>query len=517
MTLLSNTFAIFLLATLAVYYFCPKRFQWICLLVANTVFYCYSGIANIIFILSSSLITFFAAKLVSDMNTSLKEKKAVVSKDDFKVLKTKNRNKKRLVLVGMLLLNVGVLFYLKYWRVLIGSKTLILPLGISYYTLQAISYFMDVYNGKIDKENNFAKFFLFISFFPQLIMGPINRYGNQGEQLKTPHDFDFENIKHGVMLILYGALKKYLVANMLFPRINSILDPYYENLPGCVILFGILLYAIYQYADFSGGIDMFLGVAELFGIKMQPNFKQPYFSTSIANFWQRWHISLGQWMRDYIFYPFALTKAMQNFSKWCGSHLGKHFARVLPACIANILVFMLVGVWHGPELHFFVWGLYNGLLIAFSDILKPVFEKINSLLHINEKSKGWHVFRIIRTFILVNIGWYFDRIVDVKQSFIYLKNTFVNFGNPMLLASQSYMRDILGRISNFESQIVCVLIGCAFMLVISILKERKVDVYAAIQKKNIAFRWSAYYVMLILVILSFTFSAGDTGFMYAQY
>ena len=484
MTLLSNTFAIFLLATLAVYYLCPKRFQWICLLAANTVFYCYSGIANIIFILTNSLITFFAAKLVSDMNTSLKEKKAVVSKDEFKVLKTKNRNKKRLVLVGMLLLNVGVLFYLKYWRVLIGSKTLILPLGISYYTLQAISYFMDVYNSKIDKESNFAKFFLFISFFPQLIMGPINRYGNQGEQLKTPHDFDFENIKHGVMLILYGALKKYLVANMLFPRINSILDPYYENLPGCVILFGILLYAIYQYADFSGGIDMFLGVAELFGIKMQPNFKQPYFSTSIANFWQRWHISLGQWMRDYVFYPFALTKAMQNFSKWCGSHLGKHFARVLPACIANILVFMLVGVW---------------------------------LLQINEKSKGWHVFRIIRTFILVNIGWYFDRIVDVKQSFIYLKNTFTNFGNPMLLASQSYMRDIMGRISNFESQIACVLIGCAFMLVVSILKERKVDVYAAIQKKNIAFRWSAYYVMLILVILSFTFSAGDAGFMYAQY
>lgn len=517
MSLLSNTFAIFLLTTLIVYYVCPKKIQWICLLAANTVFYAFSGVGNIVFIVASALITFFAAKIVSDMNAALKSRKNEVTKEEFKILKAQTLNKKRVVLIAMLALNIGVLFYLKYWRVLIGSKTLLLPLGISYYTLQAIGYFMDVYNAKIEKETNFAKFLLFLSFFPQLIMGPINRYGNQGVQLKSEHTFDFENIKHGVMLILYGGLKKYLIADMLFSRIGSILDPYYENMPGCVILFGILMYAFYQYADFSGGIDMFLGVAELFGIKMQPNFKQPYFSTSIANFWQRWHISLGQWMRDYVFYPFALTKSMQNVGKWCTAHLGKHFGRVIPACIANIVVFMLVGVWHGPELHFFVWGLYNGLLIAFSDILKLVFEKVNAALHINVKSRVWHVFQIVRTFILVNIGWYFDRIVNVKQSFMYLKNTLLHFGNPKILASQSYMRDIMGRISNFESQIICVVIGCAFMLVISILKENKVDVYASIQKKNIAVRWLAYYIPLILIILSFTFSAGDAGFMYAQY
>ena len=517
MPLLSNTFAIFLLATLFVYYSCPKKFQWICLLAANTVFYLYSGIGNVFFIVASALITFFSAKVVSDMNTALKSRKNEVSKEEFKILKKKTQHKKRIVLVIMLLLNIGVLFYLKYWRVLIGAKTLLLPLGISYYTLQAISYFMDVYNAKIEKETNFAKFLLFISFFPQLIMGPINRYGNQGVQLKSEHAFDFENIKRGVMLILYGGLKKYLIADMLYTRIGSILDPYYENLPGCVIAFGILMYSFYQYADFSGGIDMFLGIAELFGIKMQPNFKQPYFSTSIANFWQRWHISLGQWMRDYVFYPFALTTSMQNVGKWCTKHLGKHFGRVIPACIANIVVFMLVGIWHGPELHFFVWGLYNGLLIALSDILKPAFEAINTRLKINTKSKGWKVFQIVRTFFLVNIGWYFDRIVNVKQSFVYLKNTFIHFGNPKILASQSYMRDIMGRISNFESQIICVAMGCIIMFIVSIMKENKIDVYASIQKKNIAVRWLAYYIPLILIILSFTFSAGDAGFMYAQY
>ena len=517
MSLLSNIFAIFLLATLTVYYLCPKRFQWICLLASNIVFYSFNGIGNLIFILGTSFVTFFMASIVYNMNFSLKAKKNELLKEEFKILKKKVQNKKRIVLLAMLALNVGILFYLKYWRILAGSRTLLLPLGISYYTLQAISYFMDVYNARIEKETNFAKFFLFISFFPQLIMGPINRYGLQGAQLKTEHSFDFENIKHGVMLILYGALKKYLVADMLFSHISSILDPYYDKIPGCVILFGILMYAVYQYADFSGGIDMFLGIAELFGIKMQPNFKQPYFSISIANFWQRWHISLGQWMRDYVFYPFALTSSMQNLSKWCNSHFGKHFARVLPACIANILVFMLVGVWHGPELHFFVWGLYNGLLIAFSDILKPVFERINVILHINDMSKAWHVFRIMRTFFFVNLGWYFDRIVNVRQSFVYLKNTFVNFGNPKILLSKRFLRDIIGPVSNYESQIICVLLGSFIVFVVSLMKENKIDVYAAIQKKNIAFRWSVYYVLLVLVIISFTFSVGDAGFMYAQY
>ena len=511
------TFAIFLLISLFIYYIAPKRFQWIVLLIANTVFYAFTGIGNIAFILLSSLITFYSSKIINDLNQSLKNKKTELSKEDFKIEKTKTQNKKRLILILMLILNVGILIYLKYWRILIGSKTLLLPLGISYYTLTTIGYFMDIYNSKYDRETNFFKYFVFVSFFPQLILGPIVRYNQSGFQLREEHNFDFENIKHGFMLILYGSLKKYLVADLLVKHISTIFDGVYTNYPGCVLLTGILMYAIYQYADFSGGTDLVLGIAELFGIKLPQNFKQPYFSISIANFWQRWHITLGGWMRDYIFYPFALTKAMQNLSKWCTNHLGKHFGRTMPACIANILVFMLVGLWHGPELHFFIWGLYNGVIIALSDILKPVFEKINTTLHINVKSRGWHLFQIIRTFIIVNIGWYFDRIVDVPKSFAYLKNTFIHFGNPLILASKDYMNQILGNITDFQSHIVLIMLGTIIIFVVSLLKENKIDVYGEIQKKNIAVRWMAYYIPLILIILSLSFSAGDTGFMYAQY
>lgn len=517
MNFLSFTFAIFLLSSLFVYYIAPKKYQWIVLLLANSFFYINNGLAHIIFIVASSLITFFAAKLVSDINMAVKGQKKSLPKDEFKFLKKKFQNKKRLVLLTMLIFNLGILLYLKYFRILIGSKNLILPLGISYYTLSTIGYFMDIYNAKYEREKNFFKYFVFVSFFPQLLLGPINRYSQIGFQLCESRNFDFENIKYGVMRFLWGGLKKYLVADLLVNHISTIFDGVYTEYPGCIIVFGILMYAIYQYADFSGGTDMVLGIAELFGIKMAENFRQPYFSESLANFWQRWHITLGGWMRDYIFYPLALTKGMQNLSKWCSAHLSKHIGRTIGACIANIIVFMLVGIWHGPEMHFFVWGLYNGVIIALSDILRPIFEKINKNLHINAKSYGWKVFQILRTFIIVNIGWYFDRITDVKKAFLYLKNTFTSFGNPLLLLKKETMNLILGNLSNWESHVVLIGIGIVTMFVVSVLKERETDVYAAIQKRNIAVRWLSYYVPLILIILSFSFSAGDAGFMYAQY
>lgn len=150
-------------------------------------------------------------------------------------------------------------------------------------------------------------------------------------------------------------------------------------------------------------------------------------------------------------------------------------------------------------------------------MLEPAFKKLNVLLHINEQGKRMHIFRIIRTFIIVNIGWYFDRIIDVKKSFIYLKNTFFSFGNISEVFTKNYLKEIFGSISDFESHFVLVFIGCAITFIVSILQERKIDVYSAIQRKNIVFRWSCYYVPLILIILSFSFSAGDAGFMYAQY
>lgn len=486
------------------------------------VFYVCSGAANAIFIVITALSTFFGAILAENMSLKLKALKTQVSREDFKAAKERTKSKKRAVLLSVLLTNAGVLAVLKYAPPIarVFGKNVhgwLLPLGISFYTFQSIGYFMDVYNGKYKHERSFLKYLTFISFFPQLIQGPINRYDKLGAQLQEGRRFDFENIKKGFMLFLFGAMKKYCIADMLSPRVAAVLDGKYSALPGGIIAMGVLFYSIYQYADFSGGIDMAVGAAKMFGIDMMQNFRQPYFATSIADFWRRWHITLGLWMKDYVFYPLALTKWMQRVGKWCASHWGKHAARFVPAGIANIIVFLLVGIWHGGELHYVLWGLYNGLIIAISDALKPSFETLSCALRINTKGRAFHAFRILRTFTLVNIGWYFDRIANVKQSFTYLARTFTAFGSPRMFLSKHYLKSVFGNLSDAPSQAVLIFWGCLITFTISILREGGCDVYAAIQCKGVVFRWASYYVLMILIILSFSFSPGNPVFMYAQF
>ena len=526
MDLLSFDFLILLLVTFISYYVFPKKLQWICLLAASLTFYFFTGKFNFVFIFLSSLSTFFLAKVLGIYNQDFTDKKeeGLLSKDELKEYKLKIRNKKRVILVITLLINFGILGFLKYWNTIVQSlslnflilnkgKGLLLPLGISFYTFQAIAYFMDVYNGKIKDEKNFFRYLLFISYFPQLIQGPINRYDKVGVELNTEHNFDFENIKEGLLQFIFGALKKYAIADCLYNFVSAIFDGPHNNLPGSVIVFGILLYSAYQYADFSGGIDMVLGISKLFGIRMQPNFKQPYFSTSLADFWRRWHISLGFWMKDYVFYPFVLTQGMQNLTKKCGK-FGKHLQRTIPAGIANILVFLIVGIWHGPEMHYVLWGLYNGLVIAFSDFLKPVFTKLTEVLHINTKSFCHKLWQIIRTFIIVNIGWYFDRIYDVKKSFVFLGNTITNFD----LGSFKLCKNLLfaGQ-SNVTANLGIAALGLIIVFITSLIAEKYGTFYDWYKKRNIAIRWGIAYIFILVLIMSFSNPNAANVFMYANY
>ena len=258
---------------------------------------------------------------------------------------------------------------------------------------------------------------------------------------------------------------------------------------------------------------MILGISELFGIQMAENFKQPYFSTSLADFWRRWHISLGKWMRDYVFYPFAVTKPMKNFSKWANKKWGKHLGRVLAPALGNILVFFIVGIWHGAEWHYIIWGLYNGIIIASSDILEPVYDKIIETLHIDRKAKWYHIFQIIRTFIVVNIGWYFDRIVDIKAAFYSIKMSVFNLNPAMLLEEYEI---IFEGVKPFGIQIA--LIGCVIIFIVSILEENKIEVRERLYKSPLLIRWGVYTFVILLTVFAST-RVGDAvgGFMYANF
>ena len=521
------SFAFVLLVTvgLVLYYTVLRRCQWLCLLAISLVFFAASGWQGIFFLFFTALTVWggglWLARL--DADCAARRKAPGITKDEKKAVKAKTQRRKKGAVALVLVTNFLVLGYFKYWsyfvRLLAGAVAatapsalgLVMPLGISFYTFQAIGYLIDCFRGRHPAEKNPARFLLFISFFPQLIQGPINRYGAMEPQLTAAHSWEWERTKRALFVILFGAMKKYAIANLTAPTIAAILDRNDPTLAGSMALLAILLYSLQQYADFSGGIDMVLGVAQLFGIEMMPNFRQPYFSTSLGEFWRRWHISLGAWMRDYLFYPFALTKPMQRFGKWATGHWGKHFGRVLPAAVANLLVFAVVGIWHGPQAHYLVWGLYNGMVIALADLLEPAFKKMNTALHIPTESRTWHIFRILRTFVIVNIGWYFDR-VGLSLGAAYLRNTFVSF-RPEALPAEAPAA--FAAVTGPAWGIVA--ISTVLVFIHSLLAELGREPYTEVQRLPLALRWGLYYLVMFLVTLSFICVTETSGFLYANF
>ena len=518
----SLQFFLFLGISLLLYYCLPKKASWIVLLVVSLTFYAFFGIKNLIFIVAVAAIVYLSSRFMQKFADDYAVKKQTLeSKEERKLYKTIATKKKKTVLIISLILIFGILAFFKYLEVLMnlifkmsGSNKsffhILLPLGISFYIFQSVGYLVDVYNEKYHAENNYFRLLLFISWFPQLIQGPINRFDLISNQLYERQTITSEEIGRALALFLLGVFKKYAIANMLVDAIAQIFDTEVA-LTGSVSLFGILMYSAQQYADFSGGIDMVLAVSQLFGVKMMQNFRQPYFSISLGDFWRRWHISLGAWMRDYVFYPIALSNGMQKFSKFCSTKFGKHFGRVLPAGIANIIVFLIVGIWHGAEMHYVLWGLYNGVIIALSDIMSPLFVKMSEKLHINTKSKGFHIFQIIRTFIIVNIGWYFDRIYDAHRCFTSLKNLFCNF------AAKSFSRDLFELIGRINEGMYVAVLAIIILFVYSLLKENKIDVYEKLSKGPFILRWAVYVGMIVIVLVSFMSVTVQQGFMYANF
>ena len=527
MDLYTIGFILFLLIALAVYYVVGrllKRRQWVVLLVASLVFYAYTGWQNFIFIGVSALSTWAGGRAFASLEMRSKEaRKAAESRDEKKAIKKRFTYKKRWVLLALLLINFGILAYLKYAETIVGylvpgthwTVGILLPLGISFYTFQSISYVIDTYNGKYEPESSFARYLLFVSFFPQLIQGPINRFDLLAHQLYERHSFDGQEAKRAVLQIGYGMFKKYVIANVLVTTTTVTFSHIDPSTPGSMIVFAILAYSAYQYADFSGGIDMVLGVARLFGIQMSPNFRQPYFSVSLADFWRRWHITLGAWMRDYVFYPFALLPGVTRWAKHLTKHFGKHIGRTLPACVANIIVFFIVGLWHGAQTHFILWGIYNGFVIALSDLLAPLFEKLTKKLKIDVKSSSYHVFAIIRTFIVVNIGWYFDAIPDFSSCMQAFHNTIFNFNMGGFITTLKFFSSQYD-ISHYLGCYTIAGIGILFVFVVSLLKERGNDVTAKVLALPVPVRFVLYTCTLFLTFFSMIYGTGG-GFMYANF
>ena len=519
----STLFVIFLLLIVLIYYAFTEKYRWWVLLASSYIFYASFSPLGFLYLVPTTIEVFLFAKWISFVNAKYDAKLSqITDKTEKKEVRNLCKKEKKKILTLALIITFGILCILKYTNFVCGNIlslfnlaglkinykpfSFFIPLGLSFYTFSAAGYLFDVYNKKYSAETSLPRFALFMSWFPSIIQGPINRNNQlRSEFFEKEHPFVLENMQFAAQRILWGFLKKLVIADRADQVVTYIFGSY-DKLPWFIILFGLFMYAIELYADFAGGMDIALGVSELFGIKLAENFRQPYFATSVADFWRRWHITLGAWMKDYIFYPFSLSNAMMNLSKKLGEK-SKYLARIVPACIGNVLIFLLVGIWHGAEWHYIFWGLYQGLIIAFSTNMEPFFKKINVFLHVDEKALYWKIFRIIRTFLIILVGYILDEISDIHQMLGMAKQLF-SFTNGKLIENFSY--DGFGVLT-----LLVVFLFSAIWFIVSIMKERGIDVRKKIAAFPLILRWGIY---LALILSTPFFQASDSlGFMYANF
>lgn len=514
MAFTSVQFVVFLLLAATSYFLTPKRYRWVTLLIVNYIFYFMAGAWYFIYLLATTITIYFAGIKLGNMSAKNKAAFAVakkeLDKEQKKAWKANFTKKKRRVLIPALLFNFGILAVLKYsgfvginlnalfaklsMGVEIPIRSFLLPLGISFYTFQSVAYLIDVYREKYEPERNFGKFALFISFFPQIVQGPIGRYNDLAEQLYRPNAFSFDRVKFGVQLMLWGAFKKLVIAD----RAKVIVDTVFgfpETFGGTYVAVAAVVYCIQLYGDFSGGIDIATGAAEILGIQLEKNFERPYLATSIPDFWRRWHITLGAWFRDYVFYPLSLSKFFMKVGKKGRKVFGNYIGKLLPVLIPQFIVFFLIGIWHGAEWKYIAFGFYNGTLIVLGILFDQPLKKLMEKLQIKTECFSWHFFQVLRTFILVAFGKIITRAPGVSAS-AYLIHSMVGNWDADILTNGGLLK--LG----LDTQDLWVLLFSSLVLLsISLLQESGIKIREALSKQNLLFRWIIYLAAIFSLIL----------------
>ena len=390
MSITSGSFLLFALALTVLYFLVPKHGQWMLLLLASAVFYCAAGLQYGAYILFTALSTYCGARwigrLAAQQQAYLKANKEQLSREEKKAYKAGNKARRKAVMIAALLLNFGLLAVFKYGdfvltqlnraAALLGSGPvhgplgLIAPLGISFYTFQSMGYLVDVYWEKCAPEKNIARMLLFVSFFPQIIQGPISNFSQLAPQLYAPHSFSAARLGSGLQRMLWGFFKKLVIADTLAPYVQAVFANYTEY-SGVAVLVGAFLYSAQIYADFSGYMDIVCGLCEIWGIQLAENFQRPYFSKSIAEYWRRWHITLGEWFKTYLYYPVAVSHFARNAGKRWQKRFGGSVGKTIPATVALLIVWLTTGLWHGASWAYIAWGGVNGAFIIFSLWMEP--------------------------------------------------------------------------------------------------------------------------------------------------
>ena len=454
--------------------FKKEKTRKIWLLISSYFFYiCWNAYYSLL-LLFSTIVTYLSGKYIS-----------------------KYPKKKKIFLIISLVINIGILFFFKYANFFIDNLNnilnifkisnfnhldILLPVGISFYTFQALSYTMDIYRGDVKEEKSFLDYALFVSFFPQLVSGPIEKSKDFLPQLKIKHNFDYDRVKKGLLIMLVGFIFKMVVADRIAIAVNTVYGNL-SNYSGIILFITAILYSFQIYTDFYGYSLIAKGTAKVLGYELYDNFDSPYLSKSIKEFWRRWHISLSTWFRDYLYFPLGGSRT---------SYIKK---------IRNIMiVFLVSGLWHGASWTFVIWGLLHGLYQVIGILTSKLREKIKF------NNKILSSLKIVFTFLLVTFAWIFFRASTFTDAIYVITNSFKNFDlNLMSLGLDKY-----NLIFMFASVV---------SIVIFDILRLKVDLYRWLQERNIVIRWIIYFALIWITLIFGIYGPGysENTFIYIQF
>lgn len=486
-------FIFFPIVTMA-YFIIPHKFRWLWLLISSYYFYMCWNPKYALLLATSTLVTYTsgllleAANGIKDENRSVRIKKLwvflsfAINISILSIFKYSN-------FIGE---NLNILFSFLNLSVNIPKFDIMLPVGISFYTLQALSYTMDVYRGDVKAEKNLGKYALFVSFFPQLISGPIEKSKNFLKQIDEKHYFDYDRVKNGILLMIWGFFQKLVVADRLGMLVNTVYESP-ESYRGFQIILATIFYGFQIYCDFGAYSDIARGAAAVMGFRITKNFERPYFSKSVKEFWRRWHVSLSSWFKEYLYIPLG------------GNRHGR-----LRKYLNIMIVFLVSGLWHGANVTFLIWGGLHGAYQVIGDILSPVKRRFVKRFNIRTNELNYKLLQVIITFLLVDFAWLFFRANTYKDAIILIKNMF--YFNPWIFLDNSIYN--LGLDSR---EFFVAVMSLITVLVMSLL-QRKKGIMLRFSKQNMAFRWFIYVAAIMAILIFGVFAGYDAQqFIYFQF
>lgn len=511
MNITSLVFFLFVLISVFLYYVFPKNFRWVVLFAANILFLQQANsLKMLIFWAICALFTYAIAVMIEKKKANKKLASFLTFCGVAVVMGSMVVLKDSSFFVGIL---NGVL---KIFHVApVAGVHFNSPLGISYYSLIWTGYILGVYWGDYAAEKNVFKFITFAGFFPVYVSGPVVKFAEVEESIVTGHAFEYKNLTFGMQRVLWGLMKKLILSERLAIVVNTIYSDTYLY-PGFYVWIAMIAFVFQLYTDFSGCIDIVLGVAEMFGIRLPENFTHPFMSLTMAEFWRNWHITLGGWLRDYILYPTLKSAPFQRLGKFTKSKFGKKLGKQIPTWIGLLISWFLIGFWHGGQWNYILGvGVFCGIIIIVSEILAPLFVKVKAVLKVNEKTFSYRLFQRLRTFFLFMVALSFFRAYDgFKVGLVNWKNALTVY-NPWIFTDGSLME--LGL--DAADLRICFVFGLILAVSGIVTFVKRESLRELVARQNYVFRWAVYLLLLYAVIIygCYGINFSSAAFIYQRF